>query len=92
MTIYVKDLSAVIAESCGIAVKARAQEVTQKVFDKLVSELLAGEKVYVTGLGEFSLIEKAARKARNPKTGTPVYVPAYKKMVFKAAKEHRRII
>lgn len=92
MTIYVKDLAEVIAESCGITVKAKAQEITQKVFDKIVSQLQAGNKVYVSGFGEFSLVAKPARKARNPKTGDTVDVPAYQKMVFKPIKEYRKIV
>ena len=91
MTIYVKDLAEVIAENCGITVKSKAQEITQKVFDKVISQLVAGNKVYVSGFGEFSLLEKAARKARNPKTGEQVDVAAYKKMVFKPVKEYRKI-
>jgi nucleoid DNA-binding protein len=91
VTIYVKDLAEVIAERCGITVKQKAQEITQEVFDKIIAQLNAGNKVYVSGFGEFSFLDKPARKARNPKTGEQVDVGAYKKMVFKPVKEFRKI-
>jgi DNA-binding protein HU-beta len=63
----------------------------EKVIDEFVrisqDTLKAGEKVSLTGLGSFICKEKAARTARNPKTGASVQVPAKKVVKFKPGKE-----
>jgi DNA-binding protein HU-beta len=63
----------------------------EKVLDEFVQisqeTLKTGDKVSLTGLGSFSTKEKAARTARNPKTGAPVQVPAKKVVKFKPGKE-----
>jgi DNA-binding protein HU-beta len=63
----------------------------EKVLDEFVrisqETLKTGDKVSLTGLGSFSTKEKAARTARNPKTGASVQVPAKKVVKFKPGKE-----
>jgi nucleoid DNA-binding protein len=49
--------------------------------------LKAGQKVSLTGLGTFTPKERAARIARNPKTGARVEVKAKKVIKFKPGKE-----
>jgi nucleoid DNA-binding protein len=90
MTIYVKDLADAIVGT-DVSNKAKACEVLQAMFAKILDQVNAGNKVYVTDFGEFELVEKAARKARNPKTGEIVDVAAYKKLEFTPVKELRRI-
>lgn len=52
-----------------------------------VSDALAkGEAVQLIGFGTFSVKERAAREARNPRTGETVQVPASKVPAFKAGK------
>lgn len=43
-------------------------------------------KVTIQGFGTFSIKERAARTARNPKTGESIDVPAKEVFVFKASK------
>lgn len=58
------------------------------LFVKLTQDTLkTGNKVSLTGLGTFTPKEKAARTARNPKTGAKVDVPAKKVVKFKPGKE-----
>ena len=63
----------------------------EKVLDEFVkitqNTLKSGDKVSLTGLGSFTPKEKAARTARNPKTGAAVQVPAKKVVKFKPGKE-----
>ena len=59
----------------------------------LIQEALKkGDKVSLTGLGIFSVADKKARMARNPKTGAQVAVPAKKAAKFKAGKELKEIL
>jgi len=46
-----------------------------------------GEKVMIRDFGTFSMKDRAARTARNPKTGEAVQVPAKTVLVFKASKK-----
>lgn len=66
--------------------KVQAEEVVNAIFDGIVSTLAKGNEVSIAGLGIFSVKSRAARMARNPKTGETVSVPATKVPKFRAAK------
>ena len=66
--------------------KVQAEQIVDKVFDSIVASLKKGEEVSVAGLGIFSVKQRAARDARNPRTGETVKVPAMKVPKFRAAK------
>lgn len=44
--------------------------------------LTAGEEVNIPGVGKLSVINKAARTARNPQTGASIQVPAKRVLKF----------
>ena len=48
-------------------------------------ELVAGGEVSITGFGRFSVAERGARRARHPRTGAPIEVPAGRAPRFSAA-------
>lgn len=52
----------------------------------LKTQLLDGEALLIPGIGTFSVIQKAARLGRNPKTGDTVEIQAKKTVKFKATK------
>lgn len=66
--------------------KVQAEQVVDKVFDSIVASLKKGEEVSVAGLGIFSVKARAARQARNPRTGETIQVAAMKVPKFRAAK------
>ncbi len=66
--------------------KVQAEQIVDKVFDSIVATLKKGEEVSIAGLGIFSVKQRAARDARNPRTGETVKVPAMKVPKFRAAK------
>jgi DNA-binding protein HU-beta len=66
--------------------KVQAEEVVNGLLDAIVGTLKKGEEVSIAGLGIFSVKPRAARMARNPKTGEQVSVPATKVPKFRAAK------
>ena len=66
--------------------KVQAEQVVDTVFDSIVSTLKKGGEVSVAGFGKFSVKDKPARDARNPKTGETVKVKASKAPKFGAAK------
>lgn len=66
--------------------KVQAEEVVEIIIDGIVGALKKGDEVSVAGLGIFSTKTRAARTARNPRTGASVSVPAMKVPKFRAAK------
>lgn len=66
--------------------KTQAEAVVDAVFDSIVASLQKGEEVSIAGFGKFVVKAKAARMARNPKTGAQVKVAASKAPKFSAAK------
>lgn len=66
--------------------KAQAERAVDGVIDAIVKALKDGGEVSIAGLGIFATKQRAARTARNPKTGDPVQVPAMRVPKFRAAK------
>ena len=54
--------------------------------DAITAALAEGERVQLVGFGSFEVKARAARVARNPKTGEAVQIPASKAPVFKPGK------
>jgi DNA-binding protein HU-beta len=66
--------------------KTAAEEVVDLMLNSIVGTLKKGEEVSIAGLGIFSVKARAARTARNPKTGEAVHVKAMNVPKFRAAK------
>ena len=66
--------------------RSTAEKAVDTIIDSIVSTLQKGEEVSIAGLGIFSAKERAARTARNPRTGEAVQVPAMRVPKFRAAK------
>lgn len=66
--------------------KASAEKAVDTMIDSIVKTLKKGDEVSIAGLGIFSTKERAARTARNPRTGESVKVPAMRVPKFRAAK------
>lgn len=66
--------------------KVQAEEVVDGMIDEIVHTLKKGGEVSLAGLGIFSVKTRAARMARNPKTGEQVKVAATKVPKFRPAK------
>lgn len=79
------DLANVVHGRIG-GTKVQSEEVVEDIINAIVGALKKGEEVSVAGLGIFSTKTRAARTARNPRTGESVSVPAMKVPKFRAAK------
>jgi DNA-binding protein HU-beta len=66
--------------------KVQAEEIVDLIIELIVSTLKKGGEVSIAGLGIFSTKTRAARQARNPRTGQTLQVPAMKVPKFRAAK------
>ena len=64
----------------------------EAVLDSIMKTLKKGDEVTVAGLGAFSVKNRKARMARNPKTGAAVSVPATRVVKFRVAKALKDIV
>ena len=62
-----------IHAKAGLPTKAKAEEALDAVVAALREALASGESVTFTGFGSFKVVERAARKGRNPRTGKEVH-------------------
>ncbi len=80
------ELVSAIAEKGGIK-KKDAEAALNATIDVVTETLAKGEKVEIRGFGTFLMKERAARVARNPRTGAKVNVPAKVVPAFRSGKE-----
>ena len=80
-----QELIAVIADNADLT-KAQAARALDAFEYAVASTLQYGETVKLVGFGTFKTSERAARTARNPKTGAEVAVPAKIHVSFVAGK------
>lgn len=66
--------------------KVAAEEIVDLVFDTITDCMKKGEEVSIAGFGIFLVKQRAARQARNPRTGEMVSVPAMKAPKFRPGK------
>ncbi len=66
--------------------KVQAEQAVEVMVNSIIDTLKKGEEVSIAGVGIFSVKQRAAREARNPRTGEAIQVPAMKVPKFRAAK------
>ena len=78
-----------LVESNSILSRKESETVVSIVFDAMCEALKAGEKVEIRGFGSFTIRDREAREARNPKSGEIVNIPSKKTPFFKTGKDLR---
>ncbi len=63
--------------------RAEVAKTVELVFDTIKEALQQGEKVVISGFGNFGTRSKAARRGRNPQTGGEVELAARRVLTFK---------
>lgn len=81
-----KEIVRRISEELGLK-QTDTKEVVQRTFDAIIEALATEQRVELRNFGVFEVKKRAARKARNPKTGEEVLVPARFVVTFKPGKE-----
>ena len=79
------ELIAAVAEKTGLT-KKDAERVINATFETVTASLAKGDKVAVSGFGNFEVKAREARIGRNPRTKETIEIPATKLPAFKAAK------
>lgn len=65
--------------------KQEVSDVVESVFDLIKRRLEQGEKIKISGFGNFTVRTKQARRGRNPQTGETITLPGRRVLSFKAS-------
>jgi len=85
------DLVEVISEHVNLS-KKDTGIVVNLVLDNIGDALARGDKVELRGFGSFRIKQRRSRRARNPRTGTSVFVPAKLIPFFKASNDLKNMV
>lgn len=80
-----QEFIAAVAEQAGLTLADGARAVNA-VLSIIEEQMKAGDKVVLTGFGQFEARTRAARTGINPATKEPISIPACKVPAFKAGK------
>lgn len=78
-----------LTENNDVLNKRESEMIVNAIFDSIGQALVSGDRVEIRGFGSFTVRERDAREARNPKSGDVVQIPAKKTPFFKTGKELR---
>ena len=82
MTMTKIDLVKIICEKMSFALK-ESTEVVDQVFGIMKETLEGGEKIKISGFGNFKIRAKRPRKGRNPKSGEEMVISGRRVVTFK---------
>ena len=71
-----------VYEQVGFSKKESA-EIVEMVFDTIKQTLEQGEKIKISGFGNFIVRDKKARIGRNPQTGQEIEISARRVLTFR---------
>src|SRR4051794_4283239 len=71
-----------VYEKVGFS-KKEAAEIVEMVFDTIKDTLEKGEKIKISGFGNFIVREKKSRVGRNPQTGEEIEISARRVLTFR---------
>ena len=95
MTMTKADLIEALHRRVGFS-KKRSAEVVGMILELVKEALERGEKVKISGFGNFEVRKKAARRGRNPQTGETITISERRVLTFKPSQvlkdrlNHRR--
>ena len=81
-----KDIVKAISEQIGMT-QLKTKEIVQQTFDAIIDTLVREHRIELRNFGVFEVKKRAARKARNPRTGERVDVAEKYVVTFKPGKE-----
>lgn len=76
------DLVEAVHEKVGFS-KKESSDIVELVFDTMKSTLEDGEKIKISGFGNFEVRDKRSRVGRNPQTGEVIEISARRVLTFK---------
>lgn len=90
-TITKADIVEQVYQKIGFS-KREASDLVELVFKSLKDELVNGEKIKISGFGNFTVRMKKSRIGRNPQTGEQITISARKVLTFRPSQVLKAII
>jgi integration host factor subunit alpha len=81
-----------VYEKVGGFSKKESAEVVEAIFDTMKEVLAGGEKIKISGFGNFVVREKKQRVGRNPQTGEPIPISARCVLTFKPSQVLKNVL
>ena len=81
-TLTPSDLAEALVRKIGLP-RNESAEIVELVFDTMKETLEKGEKIKISGFGNFVVRQKRPRIGRNPQTGEEIEISARKVMTFR---------
>ena len=81
-----KEIVKTISDKIGLT-QLKTKDIVQQTFDAIVDTLVEERRIELRNFGVFEVKKRAARKARNPRTGERVDVAEKYVVTFKPGKE-----
>lgn len=91
MTLTKADIVDQVFEKVGLT-KKEATDVVEYVFDALKTTLESGQKIKISGFGNFVVRKKRSRLGRNPQTGQEMTITARTVLTFKPSQVLRAML
>jgi nucleoid DNA-binding protein len=86
-----KEIVKKISEEIGLT-QLKTKEIVQRTLDAIILTLVEEGRIELRNFGVFEVKRRAPRKARNPRTGDKVFVPAKNVVTFKPGKEMEELV
>jgi DNA-binding protein HU-beta len=86
-----QELVSEIAEKTGLS-KKDAGAAVLALTESITAALKSGDNVTLVGFGTFSVINRKARKGRNPRTGKELIIPSCNALKFTAGKNFKNAV
>lgn len=80
-----------VARKTGLS-RREAEVGVQTMLDLIAKEIGKGGKITLTGFGTFDVGKRKARSGVNPRTGSPIKIPASKMPRFKPSRSLRSAV
>jgi integration host factor subunit alpha len=80
------DIVQTLHDRVGGLSKKEAADLVDLVFETMKETLGRGEKIKISGYGNFELRDKSDRLGRNPQTGEPMVITKRRVLTFKPSK------
>ncbi|HWE40841.1 MAG TPA: HU family DNA-binding protein [Isosphaeraceae bacterium] len=86
-----KEIVKRISEEIGLT-QLKTKDIVQRTLDAIIETLVSEGRIELRNFGVFEVKQRAPRKARNPRTGAKVSVPAKNVVTFKPGKEMEELV
>jgi integration host factor subunit alpha len=86
------DIIEAVYEKVGGFSKKEAAEIVETVFNVVKETLERGEKIKISGFGNFVVRDKKDRMGRDPQRAVPILIPARRVLTFKPSQVLKNIL